>query len=149
MDGFTAFLVHELIHIFLGLVLFLTLNKIIHKTRYLIWAFLVSIFLDLDHLFDYFLALGFKIDIHAITQGIYFDINNKVYIILHSWELTAFLLIIGFINRRKILGKYLIATSLGMFTHILLDQFWYHPPVWNFYFLLVRILNGFSLPENW
>ncbi|MDP3974282.1 MAG: hypothetical protein Q8P92_05625 [Candidatus Daviesbacteria bacterium] len=142
------FIIHELIHILLGLILFLSLSRIIKKYRLLFWAFLVSIFLDIDHLFDYFIALGAKLDINAMVTGSYFDTNTHTYIPLHSWELAVIMIILGWIKRRKNVGKFLIATGVGIFTHLLVDQTWYQP-IWNVYFLISRFAHNFIPSYLW
>jgi len=148
LDELKIFIIHELIHILLGLILFLSLSRIIKKYRLLFWAFLVSIFLDIDHLFDYFIALGAKLDINAMVTGSYFNTNGHTYIPLHSWELGFVLIALGWIRRRKNVGKFLIATGVGIFTHLLVDQTWYQP-VWNVYFLISRFAHGFIPSYLW
>lgn len=143
------FIIHELIHLTFGLILFLGLLKLIKHTKLALWALFISLFMDIDHLFDYFLALGFTFNFEAIVNGIYFDINDRLFVLLHSWEATVILIILGWVKRRKKLGKFLLATGLGMFTHLTVDQLWYNPHQWEAYFILARIAHGFASPSLW
>jgi hypothetical protein len=81
--------------------------------------------IDLDHLYDYFRYP------HRPAQGgfdprHFFDVINhnrleRVFILLHGWELTAALLIAGWWMPAG--GGWMIPLGFGMGVHILLDAF--------------------------
>jgi|SRR3989344_754542 len=143
-----VFFIHEFYHLAIGLALYLSLSKIIPGVKYAILALIVALILDADHLFDYFMALGFQLNLDAIFQGSYFDYNNKIYVLLHSWELATILFILGWVKKLKEQKRFLIATSMGILSHLIADQVWYqsHPLG---YFLLARFFHNFTPAYFW
>lgn len=131
-----------------GLTLVALLFKITKSKMILLWAFFVSIFLDIDHLLDYLLTLGFTFDLHAIAEGSYFDISKHTIIPFHSWETAIAFCILGWVKKRKKVGLFILATGLGMGIHLTVDQIWYNAP-WGSYFLIVRFLHNFTSPTLW
>ena len=63
-------------------------------------AFLGGVLIDLDHLFDYFLAFGAKFNLTYFAKGYQFLKSDKIYIPFHSWEIViiCFLLFLFFLN---------------------------------------------------
>lgn len=109
------------------------------STGRLNWVFLCilgGVFIDMDHLIDYFLYFGRRFSLMDFVHHSYLD-SGKVYIFFHSWELITILWGISFI------GSWLIPLAAGMTAHLIIDQF-----SWNkaslFYFLLYRRHYGFS-----
>lgn len=143
-----TFFTHEAIHLVVGLISFLLLRKVTNWKGLLLWVLIPTMFLDIDHLFDYFLAFGFQFNPSAIISGAYFDINELLVIPFHSVELLILLFIIGFKSHHKQSGKRLIAISFGILAHLLVDKFWYQLPLGT-YFYLARALHGFSNPNYW
>jgi hypothetical protein len=59
-------------------------------------------------------------DLSFIRSGEYFDINGKVFVPLHSWELTFFLVMgLGFVTQNWILA---FTTGVAHTTHLLQDM---------------------------
>jgi len=82
--------------------------------------------IDLDHLYDYF-----RYPHRPVHRGFdprhFFDVMNqgrldRVFILLHAWELTAALLIAGWWMPAG--GVWMIPLGFGMGVHILLDAFY-------------------------
>ena len=103
--------------------------------------FAAGIFIDLDHLIDYFLYFGLKFRLKYFFGSLYLR-SGKVYIFLHSWELLIPLWIWGLYAKQEILA---LAIMLGFVVHLLLDQ--RHRTIPLAYFLSFRILNNFRLEK--
>lgn len=139
---------HEATHLVIGFLAFLVFRKLTNWKGLLLWVLIPTIFLDIDHLFDYFLAFGVQFNLPAIINGAYFDINKLTVIPFHSIEFLTLLFIIGYKMRHKQSGKRLIAISFGILAHLLVDKFWYQLPLGT-YFYLARALHGFSNLNYW
>lgn len=96
---------------------------------------------DLDHLID-FLIINKKKDLfnfNLFISGSYFQKSQKIYIFLHSYEITLLLLISSIIVEQNI-----FYVALAHFFHLLQDQI--TNKVKNFsYFFIYRLLNNFSI----
>ena len=99
--------------------------------------FVGSIFIDLDHLIDYFLYDGFRFSLKRFLSLEYLR-AGKVYIVLHSWEIFFVLFISSIIFRLD----YLFFFSLGMAVHLVFDTFHRIRPL--FYCLIYRAHKKFD-----
>jgi len=113
-----------------------------------IFSFLVHIFLDADHLVDYWLANGFNLDYKRFVKetfdgGRYFVKSQKIIVPLHSWELLLFILVaVWALN----IPQFGIAFALGFLPHLLWDQKTYAKrPL--MYFFVFRAFKRFGLEE--
>lgn len=108
-------------------------------------TFLSGVFVDLDHVLDYFIFSRDKFTIKKLFSR-YDDTEwEKVSLIFHSFELYLILAIITYYFSNNIL----LGLTYGIGLHLLLDQLWnchlrsrfrlFH---W-FYFLIYRIRVGF------
>lgn len=107
-------------------------------------ALLTGWMIDIDHIFDF----AFYLNKHGLTnvspdfliRGEYFKSNNRVFVLLHSWELLLLWLVI-FIT----LHKYSLAItgSVAWVFHILKDQIAYRVTPMG-YSLIYRASKGFS-----
>ncbi|MBI2600645.1 hypothetical protein HYW42_01715 [Candidatus Daviesbacteria bacterium] len=141
-------LTHELIHLFLAIATGVVIFQKTKEWKALFWTVVASMFLDIDHFIDYFYAYGLNINLTNIISGDYFDITNRVFVPLHSWEIAIVLFIL---SKRKSFVRYktiLLSLSLGVFGHLLVDQIDHNQPL-GFYFLIVRVYHGFFDPEYW
>ena len=136
------------VHYLLAAVAF---GAVLFLTKSLLWAtltFLINIFLDADHLVDYWLANGFNLDYQRFVRetfngGLYFIKSQKVIVPLHSWEPLLFILAIAWTLNIPQLG---VAFALGFLPHLLWDQITYAKrPL--MYFLVFRALHQFNLGE--
>ena len=103
-------------------------------------CFLAGVLIDADHLLDFWMYKG-KIVISREVFGHFYEGFGKIYVVLHSFEIIAALLLLGFALQE--VGTYMFGVAVGMLTHIILDFFSYelHPAG---YFITYRILKGFD-----
>ena len=96
--------------------------------------------IDADHLYDfgyYWFRHQNNKDWSIIRTGEYFSINTKIFIPLHSWELTMILVTcLGFFTQNWILAA---TTSLSHMAHLIQDMRTYH----------VRILGYSFISRSW
>lgn len=96
-----------------------------------------GIFIDADHLIDYFLYLK-KFTVRHLVRGT-FMYSGKVYLFLHAWEIIAAGLFISL--RVKSYGWFLLFMSLAM--HLAIDNV--QRGGLRFYFLSYRCWRRFDL----
>lgn len=103
-------------------------------------SFLAGVFIDLDHLVDYYLNYGFDYRFKEVFEAF----NNfklpKIYVFLHSFELLAIFWISIFLFP---LNQICFAIGIGVTQHIFLDQI-YNPITPKAYFLSYRLANKFK-----
>lgn len=128
---------HELIHFFVTLLIATIVYLKWRNWKLVVWVFAVGIFLDTDHIIDCYLATGGL----NIFNTSYFQISQKAYVFLHSWELLIPWWIYIIYSKKFDLG---LAVTLVFIGHLLVDQFSYSTHLLT-YFLSYRIINGFEL----
>lgn len=114
------------------------------QKKYLLICLLASFLIDFDHLFDFWLASGFSLSISKFLELNFFEINNRVYVPLHSWELIALLIITS-----RFLKKYqnvLWAIALSMLAHIFWDALSYQINILD-YSLFWRASHDFKIGD--
>ncbi|MDN5327648.1 MAG: hypothetical protein PWP03_286 [Candidatus Woesearchaeota archaeon] len=116
---------------------------------------LSAIFIDLDHLLDYFIFYPKEIfkPLFFLRERLSYFMSSKyykkkTYVILHSLELVIALFIIAILLKNQIL----LAISLGFLFHLFLDfigNIYIKGSVKNlpFYFLSYRIANKFEVKK--
>ncbi len=150
MDTAIELLIHELVHLLVGLLLGLILFKATGKKQTIFWTMAATLLIDSDHLIDYLFAYGFNLDINNVTGGAYFKLNRQLFLPLHSWELAIVLILIGLFTKSKSKFKYpLLSIGLGFFGHLWVDQLTNMQTNQGIYFLILRMLHGFSSPRFW
>ena len=103
-------------------------------------SFLAGVLIDADHLIDYYLNHGFTFNIKKIYNSCLVLDLGKLYLVLHSYELVAFLWVSIYVFS---LSMFWQAIALGLTQHIVLDQV--TNPVLAFgYFFTYRAMNGFK-----
>lgn len=140
---------HEFTHITLSLFVGFIIWKKLNKPISIFAATLLGgVFIDLDHLIDYFLAFGTKFNLFYFLKGYQFLKTEKIYIPLHSWELVIifFLIILFFMNFKRFitLRTLLLAFSISLFLHLSIDVFT-NNMLPQSYFLTYRMQNNFNL----
>jgi membrane-bound metal-dependent hydrolase YbcI (DUF457 family) len=138
---------HELTHLFLSLLIGYLVWRFLKKSlaASLLGGLLGGFLVDIDHFFDYIKAFGLRFNFYYFANGSQFAKTNKIYIPLHSFELAILLFLLGFLILKKSrIGSFLIAFSLALFIHLLIDTAANHMP-FQAYFLTDRILNHFDL----
>ena len=141
-----AFFFHELVHLLLTTLVALFLWWRYRDLRLILAAFLIGIFIDIDHWFDYFVHFGLVINLkNFFNVASYIHQSGKVYIPLHGWEFIIIFWLIG-----RWLGKIFKikglewAITLAYFGHLLWDQISVSPKPLG-YFFIYRLINNFSL----
>lgn len=145
---------HELAHVGFSIIGALIAYRIVWRTTFhtkqlvlsIICALIGGILIDLDHLFDYFLALGFQFDLNTFLQGLYFRVHNDIILPFHGWEYVTLLLIWGVATRHKTRKLIVIALAFGIWFHLAVDVILnYLPP--QSYSILYRISVDFDIDK--
>lgn len=138
-------LFHETIHIIFTAIVSLLLYYKFKNWRLILVAFFVVIFLDVDHLFDYFLyEMKTGILTFPFTRD-YFYGSQKVFVFFHGWEWVIPLWFIGKKAGKNLNSKGLEwALILPFLGHLIVDQLFYTSNPFG-YFIIYRILTGFNI----
>lgn len=114
----TGIVTHEIMHglFFLpfGIYLYIKTKSVKHTFI----ALLVTYFLDIDHLVDYFYYNGLRFDLYTFLANRYFE-NKISFVPLHGWEWLAF---VSFFAYKRGWKSIYIAVAMGMLAHLLLDS---------------------------
>jgi hypothetical protein len=103
-------------------------------------SFITGVFIDLDHLVDYYSAHRFTFSIKRIYCACLRVNFRKLYLLLHSYELVAILWAAICLFSLSNIWK---AAAIGLTQHLIFDQI--SNPINTFgYFLTYRIINGFD-----
>lgn len=147
-------LIHELSHLIISLSIGYVVWKLYKKPSVSFFAALIGgLFVDLDHLFDYFIAFGAKFSLTYFLKGYQFMKNEKIYIPLHAWEWVVLFLIVAYlINKytkiktgaKKMLLSILLSFSLALFSHLMIDV-WVNHVTFLGYSIIYRVKNNFDL----
>lgn len=101
--------------------------------------------IDVDHIMDFFYYVFRTRDSNALKllkSGEYFKLNGKVFVPLHSWELTLVLGFLSVLYQSYVFG----CAAVAMGIHLLQDQFSYRVRV-SGYFLISRAANKFKIEK--
>ena len=115
-----------------------------------------GVLVDFDHLIDYFLTFGFRFNLHYFLKGYQFLKSEKIYILFHAWEYVGILIITYYlltIRRRITLAVFVLALSLGLGGHLIIDTIINHIKPQT-YSITYRIINNFDAkyliyPKYW
>lgn len=139
---------HELVHLLLTAVIAGFLYWRFRDWKLIIACFLLSIFIDVDHLFDYFAYFGPKINLSSFFDVTsYIEPANKIYVLLHGWEFVIPFWLIGrWVGKKFKVNGSEWAISLTYLGHLFWDNFSFshHPFA---YFFIYRLVNSFSLEK--
>lgn len=132
----------EAIHLMVGLVIGVLLYAR-YKNRQLFFLCLaVTIFIDLDHLIDYSLAVNFsRFDLSEFLDTNFALRANKLYVFFHGWEFVFIFLFLANIIRRY--RPVLLTIGLAVLGHVLVDQLTNGVGVFGYSFIY-RLLNNFK-----
>ena len=144
-------IIHETGHLIFYITVISTILLLFRKTgkklftpKHLLIGLVSVLFIDLDHLIDYFLYYGFSFNLHDFALGTQFAYSGKVYVFFHSWELLLLLLTAGFYQIKKKNNYVLFVITLGMLSHVLYDTAYYSFPLID-YSLVYRIIKNFDI----
>ena len=129
-------------HFVIGLGISFFVFKKTKNIGYIFLCLLASFLIDVDHLFDFWMAYGFSLDLGKFFEINFFKINGKVFVPFHSWELVGLILLLS-----KFAKKYkwvLLTVSLAMFGHILWDAISYKIVAID-YSLIYRSVHDFKI----
>jgi hypothetical protein len=102
---------------------------------------LMGIFIDLDHLFDFWVNRGFSLSPRKFFDFCYYGTSRRFYDILHGWE---FIPLYGWLATRPGLWEVGWGLTVGYTLHLLGDQlFNTHLNRWT-YFFSYRLYHGFD-----
>ncbi|HSX40000.1 MAG TPA: hypothetical protein VLF68_00095 [Candidatus Saccharimonadales bacterium] len=135
---------HIIISLAAAYLLWFTIGKQKKKTLVpaLIVALIFGLFIDVDHLVDYFVAYGFHISLSDFWLTNMFRINQKMFVPFHAFEYTAILAIVAYMVRNKTKKLYFAVAAVTMFLHLWTDIFLFSVPI-QLYFITYRILTNF------
>jgi len=118
-------IIHETGHLIFYITVISTILLLFRKTgkklftpKHLLIGLVSVLFIDLDHLIDYFLYYGFSFNLHDFALGTQFAYSGKVYV--------------------------LFVITLGMLSHVLYDTAYYSFPLID-YSLVYRIIKNFDI----
>lgn len=131
-------------HVFVTLILSFLIYFKTGNLSYLIIFVISGIFIDLDHLIDYFIVFKNKFNFYKFINCHYLK-SGKVYIFLHSWEPVFFFLILGYFVK----SPGLVISLTSIIIHLIIDNLQRRNI--SVYFLTYRIIKKFDtgvlLPE--
>ncbi len=81
-------------------------------------SFLSGVFLDLDHYIDYVFECGSPFNMRKFFHCIYEEKLKKIYLILHSWEWSIVLIIMGWMLDWN---HWVVGVMIGYGHHMVLD----------------------------
>jgi len=96
-----------------------------------------GIFVDLDHLIDYFLSTRKRLALKEFVTHKYLA-SGKIYLFLHSWEINLIILIMAI----SLDSALLWVLFLSLTTHLFIDSLQRENSL--FYFLSYRLSKGFN-----
>jgi len=146
---------HELAHLSSSLLVVYLVWKIYlhgkkdnHKAIFFvsISAIMGGLFIDLDHMIDYYLAFKLNFNLNYFLKGYEFLKTGRIIIPFHSFELVIILLAIVFIINDKLSKALILAFALALFFHLIIDVNVNKLPVKS-YFLLYRVKQNFQLKK--
>lgn len=132
-------LIHEILHGIIAVPFAIFLYKKTRSQKLVLFLFLTTYFMDLDHLIDYFLFYGFTFNLSDFLNGMYFEFSNRAFVFFHAWE---WIIILYFITLKKEWKSYCSPIFLGMLPHLILDAF--HVQSFLFYSIIFRSISGFA-----
>ena len=136
---------HESLHFMSGFFLFFSIYFAFGQFSLAVLAFVVSVFIDVDHYLEDFLVNGLNLRrLFTLEPGNYWVKTGKITIFLHCWEILPLVLFFGGVFRQWNLA---FAVFLPLFTHYVIDAVLYvtYKKMSIFhYFFLYRLYHRFS-----
>lgn len=109
---------HELMHGIVALPFSFLVYKKSKSIKNGIAVLVVSYFVDLDHLIDYIIYFGFDFNIYRFLSGVYFDLSDHAYVLLHAWE---WLFVFGIISYFRGWRSKFTVLFFGLLSHLIID----------------------------
>lgn len=138
---------HLSIHVIFSVLVGFAVWKIWKKP---LWSFASAIasgvFVDLDHLIDYFIAFGMDFRMDYFLRSYQFLKTDKIYVILHGWEYVIILFAALLFLKSQKAKTAVAALALGLFFHLGVDTLLNQVPARS-YFLLYRVKHKFDIEK--
>lgn len=131
---------HEIAHALFAFPLCLILWKKTKRLSLALIPLIFAYFLDMDHLFDYWVYYGFVFNLPDFFRMEYFNGPGRAFIPFHAFEWVIIMLLFSI---RKGWNSKFTAVNLGVFAHLLLDAISVYDLL--FYFISYRFLFGFRI----
>jgi len=142
-------LLSELTHLFFSaiaaIVVWVVSNKKIKFKQALLLAVMAGFFIDLDHLFDYYLVYGTSFSLNDFITGKHFLLSDKMHIPFHGWEHVVILAIVILIIKSEKVKIMLGVIMLSLFFHLGVDLITNKGLTFKSYSLISRIKNNFKI----
>ncbi|MDD5686408.1 MAG: hypothetical protein PHE88_01075 [Elusimicrobia bacterium] len=132
-------------HIIISTSVSTILYLIFHSYIVALSSLLFGIFIDIDHLFEYFNEYGFNLNVKRffyVAEGYAF---KKTFLILHSWEL---LLIFSFVILFTPVSEVLCGVFVAYIVHLVFDQIGNLSRPLSYSFIY-RWSNNFATEKIW
>ena len=139
ISEYTWLIFHEIGHGLIAAPLALFVWHKSHSLKNVLILMVVTYFMDLDHLVDFWLTKGINLNINEFLSVNYFEEAGRAIVLLHGWEYVA---ILGFLGHKRGFKSYYTSISLGMFMHLVLDSFNLKSIL--FYSFVYRLLINFA-----
>jgi len=101
----------------------------------------LSLLVDVDHLYDYFIWSDGNIKISDFWGTQYFIENNRAYVLFHAWEWT---IILGLLSIWRGWKSIFTILFFALVAQLIVDSITVKS--FSFYFLTYRINTNFALP---
>lgn len=125
VNYFSWTLVHECVHLLAVVPFLILVYRITGNIKSVAFCLSYTLFMDIDHLFDYIVHKGIVFDINYIKNVNYFYEADKMYLPLHGFEYVAIFLGATLIDKSH--TNYFMALAIAVLNHLLVDQFYYAP----------------------
>lgn len=139
---------HESLHFLAGTLLGLLIYSMFGQFSLAVLAFLISVFIDLDHYLEGFLFNGSNLKwLFTLEPGNYWVKTGKMTILLHSWEILPLILFLGWAFQQWPLA---FTITLSLFIHYIIDAGLYiHYKKMSIfhYFFLYRAYHCFNFKK--
>lgn len=146
------FWINELTHLLLSLLVGFIAWKIWGK----FWlgfvpALLAGFFIDVDHLFDYFLYFGWNFNLGYFIEGYHFLLSDKLRILLHGWEYAIIMLVLFVVLYKnpkfEKIKVVLFAAGVSLFFHLTADSLMNEGLKIQTYSVIYRVGNNFEIKK--
>lgn len=137
---------HLMIHFSLAVLVGFLIGQLCHwRWGGLVGGILGGFLIDLDHVLEYFLVLGWRFNFNDFIDGRQFLISDRVHLYFHAWEYIPLLLLTVYILRKKrALIIILLALTFSGFVHLISDCFINNYPLRN-YSIIYRWRSQFAV----
>ena len=138
---------HEIWHGLIAIPFAIFLFKKTKSKALVLLLFLITYFLDLDHLIDYFMFYGLKFSLLQFLSLENFKITGRATVFLHGWEYVLFFGYLAYQKGKKKMWKTIyMVIVLAMLPHLIWDTINVGDPL--FYSLIIRIVRGYVIPAG-